>query len=79
MRTFLFVGAVALSFPLAVSPAVANERILDGALGGAAGGVLFGPVGLVAGAAVGATAGPAIASSWGLKGKRKKVRRARYR
>lgn len=79
MRKFLFAGALALAFPFVVSPAAANERVLDGALGGAAGGILFGPVGLVAGAAVGATAGPAIASSWGMKGKKRKYRRARYR
>lgn len=62
-----------------VQSAAANDRVLDGALGGAAGGLVFGPVGVIAGAAVGATAGPAIASSWGLKGKRNAKRRHRGR
>ena len=35
-----------------------------------AGALVAGPVGLVAGGVVGYTAGPAIASSWGLKGRR---------
>ena len=75
MRKILIVGFLAA--PFFVTPAAAGERILDGALGGAAGGIVFGPVGLVAGAVVGATAGPAIASSWGLKGKRH-AHRKRY-
>lgn len=58
-----------------VGAANAGERLVDGILGGAAGGLILGPVGLVGGAVIGATAGPAIASSWGLKGHRKK----RYR
>ena len=67
--------AALLILPLSIGAAQASERLLDGALGGAAGGIVFGPVGLVAGAVVGATAGPAIASSWGLKEKRKYKRR----
>ena len=67
--------ATLLVLPLTIGAAHAGERLLDGALGGAAGGIIFGPVGLVAGAVVGATAGPAIASSWGLKDKRKAKRR----
>lgn len=58
-----------------IGAAHAGERLLDGILGGAAGGLVLGPVGLVGGAVIGATAGPAIASSWGLKGHKKK----RYR
>lgn len=67
--------AAVLFLPLSLGAAQASERLLDGALGGAAGGIVFGPVGLVAGAVVGATAGPAIASSWGLREKRKAKRR----
>ena len=73
MRKPLF--AALLVLPLSIGAAQSSERILDGALGGAAGGIVFGPVGLVAGAVVGATAGPAIASSWGLKEKRRAKRR----
>lgn len=76
MRKLLLACAAAASF--AATPALAQERLLDGALGGASGGILFGPVGLVAGAVVGATAGPAIATAWGLKGKpRRHVRHRR--
>ncbi len=67
--------ATLLILPVSFGAAQASERLLDGALGGAAGGIVFGPVGLVAGAVVGATAGPAIASSWGLKDRRKAKRR----
>lgn len=67
--------AAVLFLPFSLGAAQASERLLDGALGGAAGGIVFGPVGLVAGAVVGATAGPAIASSWGLREKRKAKRR----
>ena len=65
MRTALL--AAVFVIPLAAGAATAQERLIDGALGGASGGIIFGPVGLVAGAVVGATAGPAIASSWGLR------------
>ena len=60
----------------ALGSADASERLLDGVLGGAAGGLVLGPVGLVGGAVIGATAGPGIAHSWGLKGHRKKRYRA---
>ena len=73
MRKTLLAALVML--PVSVGAAQASERLLDGALGGAAGGIVFGPVGLVAGAVVGATAGPAIASSWGLKDKRRAKKR----
>ncbi|HXY58443.1 MAG TPA: hypothetical protein VEH76_07670 [Methylocystis sp.] len=46
----------------------AQERAVDGALGGLAGAVVLGPVGLVGGALIGATAGPGISQSWGLSG-----------
>lgn len=57
------------------SVATAGERLVDGILGGAAGGLVLGPVGLVGGAVIGATAGPGIARSWGLKGRRTVYRR----
>jgi hypothetical protein len=76
MRKALFAGLLAL--PLFAIAAAAQERVIDGALGGAAGGIIFGPVGLVTGAVVGATAGPAIASSWGLKHKRRHYHHRRY-
>jgi hypothetical protein len=60
-------------------PAAANagERVLDGVLGGASGGIVFGPVGLVAGGLTGYVAGPSIARGLGLKGHRHHVRYAR--
>jgi hypothetical protein len=65
---------------LFVLPSLANaqERLGDGAMGALAGALVAGPVGLVAGGVVGYTAGPAIASSWGLRG-RKHHRRVQYR
>jgi len=56
----------------------AQERLGDGAMGALAGTLVGGPVGLVAGGVVGYTAGPAIASSWGLKGRHHR-RRPHYR
>jgi hypothetical protein len=66
MRRILLAAIAALIF--ATGPALADERALDGLLGGLAGAVVLGPVGLVAGAITGATAGPAISRSWGLDG-----------
>jgi hypothetical protein len=64
-RIFQVIAVVAaMAIPTVVW---AQERAVDGALGAAAGAVVFGPVGLVAGVVVGATAGPSIASSWGLR------------
>ena len=57
------VAALTIILALA-SPARAEERIGDAALGALSGGLVFGPVGLVAGALVGFTAGPTIARSW---------------
>jgi hypothetical protein len=64
-------AAAALSAPalLAAVPASAGERVLDGVLGGASGGIVFGPVGLVAGGLTGYVAGPGIARGLGLKGR----------
>lgn len=59
------------------SAAQAGERVLDGALGAASGGIVFGPVGLVAGALTGYVAGPRIACGLGVK--RCYRHRARYR
>jgi hypothetical protein len=55
-----------LSLALMSSPAMAQERAGDAALGALSGAVVLGPIGAVAGAVIGYTAGPSIASSWGL-------------
>jgi Zn-dependent protease len=73
IRSFSFAVVVSLAAPASV--AVAQERLMDGAMGAVAGALVGGPVGLVAGGVVGATAGPAIAHSWGLKRHRAAYRR----
>jgi hypothetical protein len=65
MRKLLLAAVVSLS----MSPAIAQERAVDGLLGALAGAVVAGPIGLVAGGVTGVTAGPAISSSWGLSGR----------
>jgi hypothetical protein len=65
------ISLVAAFLMLGATAARADERVLDGALGGLAGAVVLGPVGLVGGALIGATAGPGISSSWGLSGHRR--------
>jgi hypothetical protein len=69
-RVTIITAAVMAAF-LAPVPASAGERVLDGALGGASGAIIFGPVGLVAGGLTGFVAGPSIARDLGLKGRRR--------
>src|SRR4051812_46757900 len=62
--------AVIVAFVMTISTAaVAGERATSAALGAVSGAVVLGPVGAVAGAFIGYTAGPAIASSWGVRGR----------
>lgn len=61
---------------LAPQAARANERVLDGVIGGASGGIIFGPVGLVAGGLTGYVAGPGLARGLGLRSRHH--RRAHY-
>jgi hypothetical protein len=67
MKRVLTIAIVAGAL-LAPAAASAGERVLDGALGAASGGIVFGPVGLVAGGLTGYVAGPNIARGLGLKG-----------
>jgi hypothetical protein len=70
-RTITVAFAAAASLVLVASaPANAGERVVDGALGGVSGAIVFGPVGLVAGGLTGYVAGPNIARGLGLKGRR---------
>jgi hypothetical protein len=59
--------AIAVAFAALLVPTVANagERVLDGALGAASGGLLAGPGGFIAGGIIGYAAGPEIARSLG--------------
>jgi hypothetical protein len=72
IATIAFVAAALLA-PVAAN---AGERVLDGVLGGASGGIVFGPVGLVAGGLTGYVAGPSIARGLGLKGRHRHTRYA---
>ena len=73
MKKVLACAVVALGlFPFTVQ---AGERVLDGGLGAAAGGVAFGWPGAAAGAVVGYVKGPDIARAMGLKGHRRHHRR----
>jgi hypothetical protein len=76
MTIVLVAAAVSAPVFLASAPANAGERVVDGALGGVSGAIVFGPVGLVAGGLTGYVAGPGIARGLGLKGHhRRYVRR----
>lgn len=55
--------------------ALAQERLIDGALGAGAGAVVGGPVGAVAGGAIGYGAGPRISRGMGVRGSRYRDRR----
>jgi outer membrane lipoprotein SlyB len=61
--------AIALGFTAAVllvpTAAVAGERLVDGALGAAAGALVAGPAGLLAGGLIGYAAGPRISRPLG--------------
>jgi hypothetical protein len=52
------IAGVALSLALTSSPAMADERVGDAALGALSGALVLGPIGAAAGALVGYTAGP---------------------
>ncbi len=69
MKRIVAIAFVAASL-LAPVAANAGERLFDGALGAASGGIVFGPVGLVAGGLTGYVAGPSISRGLGLKGHR---------
>jgi hypothetical protein len=71
VTTAFVVAATLAPVLLAPAPAGAGERVLDGVLGGASGGIVFGPVGVVAGGLTGYVAGPGIARGLGLKGHRR--------
>lgn len=68
--TIAFAAALLAPVLLAPAPAGAGERVFDGVLGGASGGIVFGPVGLVAGGLTGYVAGPNIARGMGLSHRR---------
>jgi hypothetical protein len=70
MKRIVTIAFVAAAL-LAPAAATAGERVLDGALGGVSGAIVFGPVGLVAGGLTGYVAGPSIARGLGLKGHRR--------
>jgi len=61
------VAVAALALLAAASPARAQERAGDAALGALSGALVLGPIGAVAGAVVGFTTGPSIARAWGLR------------
>lgn len=74
MRT---IAIAAILSGLVVAPAVAGERLGDGAMGALAGAVVAGPVGLVAGGVIGYTAGPHISRGLGIN-KPRHYRRVRH-
>jgi hypothetical protein len=70
MKRIIMFAVVAAGL-LAPAAASAGERLFDGALGAASGGIVFGPAGLVAGGLTGYVAGPSISRSLGLRGHRR--------
>jgi outer membrane lipoprotein SlyB len=74
MRT---IAISAVLSALMLVPAVAGERLGDGAMGALAGAVVAGPVGLVAGGVIGYAAGPNISERIGIN-KRRHHRRVRH-
>jgi hypothetical protein len=82
MKSFprlMVLAGFGLAVGAAASPAAAQERLGDGAMGALAGAVVGGPIGLVAGGLIGFTAGPGIAQSWGLRHHHHYYRHAHYR
>jgi hypothetical protein len=69
MKPIVTVALIAAALLLVQAPANAGERVLDGALGGVSGAIVFGPVGLVAGGLTGFVAGPSIARGLGVRGR----------
>ena len=62
------VAIAAVAVALAATPAGAQERVGDAAMGALAGAVVLGPIGAIAGGVVGYAQGPHIARRMGLKG-----------
>jgi outer membrane lipoprotein SlyB len=58
---------------------VADDRVVNGALGAGAGALVAGPVGLVAGAAIGVFAGKDISRGLGLEPRRARKHRREHR
>jgi len=65
LKTSLAIATVAVT--LVATPAGAQERIGDAAMGALAGVVVLGPIGAIAGGVVGYTQGPHIARRIGMK------------
>jgi hypothetical protein len=74
---------IAIAFVIAMllvpTAAGAGERLLDGALGAAAGGLVAGPPGFLAGGLIGYAAGPHISRPLGFHRFHRHYRYARYR
>jgi hypothetical protein len=68
IKTSFAVAIAVTALALAATPAGAQERFGDAAMGALAGAVVLGPIGAVAGGVVGYTHGPNIARGLGLKG-----------
>ncbi len=65
MKITLAAALVAAGIVIAPTIAGAQERLGDGAMGAAAGGIVFGPVGALAGGLTGYFAGPNISRGLG--------------